>query len=284
MFAVIDVGSNSVRLMLHDGIKTISKDVDTTQLAEGLSKTSMLNFEAVERTARAVSFFVAKAINLGVKPYVFATAAVRQAKNGTDFVKRVKDLCGIDVDVVDGLLEAKLGVLGALNGQVGGIIDIGGASTEILVSDGNKIEFIKSFNVGAVRIKDQCGQNEKDTDLYIKNQIAEVDSIPKTIFYGIGGTVTCISAMLQNLVVYNPNKTDGYVIKKSDVFALKKKLFTMSIDDRRKMAGLHPKRAEIIAHGVSILYALMDKYSIDQIITSEKDNLEGYLLYKRGLK
>jgi glycerol-3-phosphate responsive antiterminator len=143
----------------------------------------MLNFEAVERNARAVSFFVAKAINLGVKPYVFATAAVRQAKNGTDFVKRVKDLCCIDVDVVDGLLEAKLGVLGALNGQVGGIIDIGGASTEILVSDGNKIEFIKSLFEEELR--EALSQVVDNVDSLIPQNEAEFIELQKFGLYPV---------------------------------------------------------------------------------------------------
>ena len=63
---------------------------------------------------------------------------------------------------------------------------------------------------------------------------------------------------------------------------LKNKLFSLSVEDRKKLNGLHPKRAEIIPHGVSILYHLMDRFSIDNITTSEKDNLEGYLLFKRG--
>lgn len=285
MYAVIDIGSNSVRLMYHDGVKTLSKRIITTQLAEGLSKTSTLKFEAVERTARAVSFFVEESLKSVDKNnlYVFATAAVRQAENGKMFTERVKELCDIDVDVISGENEAKLGILGALGGQDGGIIDIGGASTEIVVINNKKQIYCKSLNIGAVRLKDLCGQNQYKTEIETANIISGFGEIPKVEYYGIGGTITTVSAMIQDLKVYDSNKTDGFKIKVEDVCMLKNKLFSMTVEERKKLNGLQEKRAEIIAHGVSILYEIMNKFNIDYVITSESDNLEGYLKFKREI-
>lgn len=283
MFAIIDVGSNSVRLMLHDGVKTLSKKVQTTRLAEGIAKTNMLTPEAVERTARAVSFFISEAKSLGIKnPLVFATAAVRQANNGKDFTDKVFDLTGINVDVVSGELEAMLGINGALDGGDGGVIDIGGASTELIVKDKGEVVYSKSIKLGAVRAKDATGQDKDTAVEFISSKINEFSSIPtNTTYYAIGGTATTIASMLQELEPYDPTKTDGYKIYKNDVKSLLEKLFSMSVSERAKLKGLQHGREEIIAHGVTILYEIMDKFSIDYVITSEKDNLEGYLYYKK---
>ena len=280
MFAVIDVGSNSVRLMLSTGDKTLSKEVITTRLAEGITKTNMLSPEAVERTARAVSFFVEKAKTLDASDiFVFATAAVRQSKNGQVFVDRVMELCGIKVDVVAGEMEALLGLSGALGGSDGGVIDIGGASTEIIVSKLNNVVFCKSINIGAVRIKDECGQDLEKTSAFVNNKITEFGEIPSTFYYAIGGTATTIASTLQELEPYDPNKVDGFIVHKNQVYNLMNKLFSMSIEERKNLKGLQPSRAEIIAHGTTVLYSIMDKFNIDSVIVSEKDNLEGYLQY-----
>ena len=117
---------------------------------------------------------------------------------------------------------------------------------------------------------------------FISSKINEFSSIPtNTTYYAIGGTATTIASMLQELEPYDPTKTDGYKIYKNDVKSLLEKLFSMSVSERAKLKGLQIGREEIIAHGVTILYEIMDKFSIDYVITSEKDNLEGYLYYKK---
>ena len=105
--SAIDVGSNSVRLaMIADG-KTLYKRIATTRLGEGLALSGELTPKAIARTAQAIATFVgdAKKENSG-RVYVFATAAVRSASNKREFLKSVKNLCGVDVDVVSGEEEA----------------------------------------------------------------------------------------------------------------------------------------------------------------------------------
>ena len=145
-YGVIDIGSNSVRLMISVDGKTIDKYVKTTRLAENMEADNNLQIDSIERTACAVSFFVDKAKEVGAdKIYIFATAAVRQAKNKQVFLSQVKDLTSIDVDVIQGELEAKLGAMGALNGCDGGIIDVGGASSEVMViKNGEKTVYGKA--------------------------------------------------------------------------------------------------------------------------------------------
>ena len=133
-YGVIDIGSNSVRLMLADENKTLYKSVKTTRLAEGMGEELSLKAGPIERTAHAVSFFKEQALSDGAnKVFAFATASVRQACNSNEFLIAVKNACGINVEVVSGQMEATLGAKGALNGKDGAIIDVGGASTEISV-------------------------------------------------------------------------------------------------------------------------------------------------------
>ena len=279
-YGVIDVGSNSVRLMISDGVCTHSKTVKTTQLAKGFVN-DLLQTQDIERTAQAVSFFYEFATAEKVDEiYVFATAAVRKAENKRLFLDRVKFLCGIDVDVISGETEAVLGCFGALNGQSGGVIDVGGASTEISVYDNDKKLYGKSVYVGAVSATDVCGQDRQKATQFIQKKMKVYGFVPKTNFYAIGGTATSLAALMQELDPYDPSKTDGYVINISELEKVVGKLFSLPIEGRTKLKGLQPSRAEVIANGALIVTEIMKMIWINEITVSEKDNLEGYLVYR----
>lgn len=281
IYGVIDVGSNSVRLMLSDGCKTLSKTVKTTRLAQGMVD-GVLQADAIERTANAVSFFYKKAKTDGANEiYVFATAAVRSANNGHSFVRRVKDLCGADVDVVSGEDEAVLGYKGALGNNDGGVIDVGGASTEIIICKNQTKIYGKSIYLGAVKTTDECGQDFDCAKAYVKQKINEFGIVPKSNFYTVGGTATSIAAMLLELEQYDAEKVNGYEITIDNLTKLTEKLYAMTVEERRLIKGLQPDRAEVIANGALILLEITKKFDIDVIKVSESDNLEGYLMIKR---
>lgn len=281
LYAVIDIGSNSVRLMLNDGEKTLIKKVKITRLSEGMTDAKVLTDDAIIRTAQVVADFVGYAKKENVdKIFAFATAAVRYAKNSAVFLSEVRELCGIEIDVVSGTVEAELGYKGALNGLDGGVIDIGGASSEILVVKNNEIIYERSLDVGVVKIKDVCGQDEKNVFGFCRKKIKEFGDIPTSNFVGIGGTATSIASMMLELEPYNPEKINGYIIYKKQLKQLTKKLFSMSIEERRLLKGLQSERAEVIAGGCALLYLLMEKLSVDNVTVSESDNLEGYLMLK----
>ncbi len=279
-YAVIDIGSNSVRLMMSDGVKSIYKKVKNTRLAEGM-KDGFLSSEAIKRTALAVSefYFVAKKENAD-KIYCFATAAVRQAKNPELFINEVNKLCGLTVEVIKGEKEAELGLKGVLGGCDGGVIDVGGASTEIaIINDGNII-YSKSINIGAVKLKDACGQDRKLSEIKVLEAIKEFGEIFNTKFFAIGGTATSISSMMQELVIYNPEIVDGFKICKNELKNLVDKLYSLTVEERKNLKGLQPERAEVIAGGALILLKLMQNFNIESVTVSESDNLEGYLMTK----
>lgn len=282
--AVIDVGSNSVRLMMSESGQTLYKQVIITRLAEGYSEKGLLTQDAMDRTVIAISQLVEKAsLEKADKLFIFATAAVRNSKNKNEFIEKVYNACGIKVEVISGQLEAQLGYVGALNGKDGGVIDIGGASTEITVRNGDNTSYSKSVYVGVVSLRNACGQDEKLLEEFINEKIVQYGKIPKTQFYGIGGTVTSVASVMQGLEVYDANKVNGYVIFLEQLKELKNRVFAMSERERENIVGLQKGRANVFAGGILLLIKLMQKLGVDKIIVSERDNLEGYLTLKENI-
>ncbi len=281
-YGVIDIGSNSVRLMINVDGKTLYKLVNTTRLAEGMTGEKLLKTSAVDRTVSAVSFFIERANAEKVdKIYIFATAAVRSAKNSRDFVRAIKEATGFDVDVISGEKEALIGRIGAIGNNDGGIIDVGGASTEVLAVLNGDTVYSKSLYLGAVKIKDVCGQERSLAEVLINESISEYGQIPKANYYGIGGTATSIASMLLELEPYDPEKVNGFKFDESQLSSLVDKLYSLSIEQRKNLKGLQPARAEVIAGGALLLLRIMKKIGITNLTVSESDNLEGYLELKR---
>ena len=132
---------------------TLYKRIEITRLSQNMSDDGKHNEKSVERTISAVLNFYSQAKSEGVdKILAFATACCRNAVNGREFAEKINELIGLKVDIVDGDTEALIGFLGATNGKDGGVIDIGGASTEIIVQKNSEIQYSKSVNVGVVKI------------------------------------------------------------------------------------------------------------------------------------
>lgn len=280
LYGVIDVGSNSVRLMISNGFETISKKVKATRLAEGMSN-GYLTTNAINKTATAVCEFVGMAKEQAVDEiYIFATAAVRVAVNSKEFLDKVYSLCKMRVDVVSGELEAQLGLLGALSGKDGGIVDVGGASSEVAVIKSGKNVYSKSVKLGAVSLKDNCGQDYLSSKKFVIDKISEYGKVLPSDFYAIGGTATSIAAIFLECEPYDPKKINGFKISAKDLSSLTLKLYKMSVQERQKLKGLQPERAEVIAGGALILLEIMNKIGVDYVTVSESDNLEGYLAKK----
>ena len=280
-YGVIDIGSNSVRLMMSEGGSTLFKLSVITRLAAGMNVSGKIGEVSAEKTLSALSFFVSRAEKEKVdKLFCFATSAVRTAENGAEFTEKVKTLFDIDVDVVSEQTEAEIGSLGALGGKDGGIIDIGGGSTEIFVVKDGKRVYSASVPVGAVRMTDTCGQDEAAADLLAKSTAHRFGNVPRTCFVAIGGTATSAAAISLKLSEYSSDKVDGYVMTAQRLKSIKKELFSMSVEERSALSGMQKGREEIIASGMALLVALTDYIGINEISISDKDNLEGYLLRK----
>ncbi len=280
--AVIDIGSNSVRLMLWADGKTLYKKLCTTRLGEGLSFSSNLKIEAIERTVKAIADFKLQAIKDGAeKIYAFATAAVRSSLNGADFVSATYDSCGISVDVLSGEEEAAVGLAGALGTGDGGIIDVGGASTEVTVRRGGKVVYSHSANVGTVRILDSAGRDLKKIEEFVSQKLEEYGEVNfvDCKMYAVGGTATRLAAIVHGLKEYTPSVTDGTEITAERVFEFAKELTALPVETIRATT-ICTRSADVIGGGAMLLYMVMKKLSVKQITVSESDNLEGYITQK----
>ncbi len=281
-YAVIDVGSNSVRLMLVANGKVLYKRLKTTRLGEGLASSSRLKAQAIERTANAVYAFCQTAKDeQAEKTYAFATAAVRTAENGGEFIKRVKALCGLEVEVVSGEKEAELGILGALGNGDGAVIDMGGASCELVVKTDGKLVYKKSVNIGVVRLKDECGTDKIKLEKAATRAANEYGVIPKVkAVHAIGGTATTLGALVLGLTNYDGERVTGTEITTEKLQKTADKLLEMPIEEIALLPCMPAGRADVIGGGAFALATIMQKLGIEKMIVSDRDNLEGYAIEK----
>ncbi len=282
--AVIDIGSNSVRLMMWADGKTLYKRLNTARLGEGIAQTSCLREEAIMRTAQSVAEYFAQAKEEGAQSvYAFATAAVRSAKNGSAFCVRVKRLCGLNVDVVSGEEEAELAVAGALLGGDGCVIDVGGASTEVCVRKNGATAYSQSFPIGAVRLFDACGEDKASLLCSIEEKLrplaGQTAELPA---YAVGGTATTLAAVTLGLTQYDPKRIQGFELTSQEIARCADRLLKCGREERKNLAGMDPCRADIIAGGALLLSETVKRLHLEKIAVSDRDNLEGYL-YRRKL-
>ena len=277
--AAIDVGSNSVRLLMWADGKTLYKRMSTTRLGEGLNESPYLKEDACERTAQAVSSFVKEAEADGAdKVYAFATAAVRSSKNPRLFTDKVNSLCGLQVDIISGEREAQIGLAGALGGNDGGIIDVGGASTEVIVREKGNIIYSKSVNIGTVRILDYAGRDIDKIGKFVQEKISEYGDVtfPHSHIYAVGGTASRLASIKHGLKTYHPDILQGTYLSRQEIFNLAKRLISTPVEEIREKT-ICGSSADLIGGGAMLLYALMDKLCVDGVTVSESDNLEGYI-------
>jgi len=280
-FAVIDIGSNSVRLMLRaDG--TLYKRMNTTRLGEGIAFSGTLKEEAIERTVRAVHDFAQDAVRDGAdRIFVFATAAVRTSVNGTEFCERVKNACGLTVDVIGGEREAELGLYGALGNTLeGGMIDIGGASTEVCYRQKGKTVYSVSVPIGAVRLLDRCGEDTALLQAEIDDKLSALQAVPIGKTYAVGGTATTLACLKLKLPEYDGTKVQNCKLSLETVKALCDRLFALTVEERKQMIGMDVRRADTIAGASLLLLRIMEKLHLSEVFVSDSDNLEGYLALK----
>lgn len=293
MRAIIDIGTNSVRLLMAEKDekgewKTLRKELRSTRLGEGMTDKATIGQGAKERTLSAVEKFTAMAKLEGAEDiFAYGTSIMRDASNGEEFADEVTAASGVPVRILSGKEEAYYSYIGAAgtSGVITSVVDIGGGSTEICVGFGTDVGARHSFRLGCVRcskqfdtttargraeLKKHCFTLFRETDL-----MESMRNVKRWI--GVGGTVTSLASMLQELEVYDSLKVQDYVIHPEDVSKILEKLSKMSYDDKCHMKGLLPSRADIIVAGVVILDSLMEYFALSEITVSDRDLSEGLL-------
>lgn len=293
MRVIIDIGTNSVRLLMAEKDekgewKTLRKELRSTRLGEGMTDKATIGQGAKERTLSAVEEFTAMAKLEGAEDiFAYGTSIMRDASNGEEFADEVTAASGVPVRILSGKEEAYYSYIGAAgtSGVITSVVDIGGGSTEICVGFGTDVGARHSFRLGCVRcskqfdtttargraeLKKHCFTLFRETDL-----MESMRNVKRWI--GVGGTVTSLASMLQELEVYDSLKVQDYVIHPEDVSKILEKLSKMSYDDKCHMKGLLPSRADIIVAGVVILDSLMEYFALSEITVSDRDLSEGLL-------
>ena len=298
--AAIDIGTNSMRLLICDYINgefiNRKKFVNTTRIGKGVDENGFIREDVIKSNLEALREFYEISKSQGCENiYCIGTSALRDSKNGDDFVRRAKLECNVEVEIISGNEESNLGFLGVLKGANTEsdilVIDIGGGSTEFVLGNINKIKFAKSENVGAVRMTEKFLTTDviDDYEFDMMSEFIERE-INDTINYlkqnkvdkivGIGGTITSLSAMNQELEVYSMEKIHNSIVSRDDIQKILQNLKKMTLNDKKTLKGLQSKRADIITAGVEILNIIMKKLEQSEIIVSEYDNLEGLICQK----
>ena len=289
--AAIDIGTNSIILCIAEssnnpeGYVVIHDEIILTRLGEGLSESKELGSLPSNRSIQAIQHFVTIAREMGVsETKAVGTAVLRKALNADFFCKRVKDTCGIDIEIISGEQEAQLAhsaVAIIVNGRDCIIFDIGGGSIEFIYSRNNEISSKFSLNFGVLNIKEKyfLHESEKNEEndftnkacLGIKTLFNEASLvIPKSDFLlvGIGGTVVTMASVKLKLPEFLPNKVNRTVLDISEVSSQILQYQNSTLDERAKIPGLSADRADIILAGACIVKTLMDQLSADSLIVS----------------
>ena len=288
--AIIDIGSNSIKFFVGElaedkTIKTVLDTNDIARLGEGLDASGLISDEAMARNVASVAAFAAKAKELGADQIVsVGTMALRKAGNSDIFVKKVKDACGVDVNIIPGEEEARLSYLAILSGLPLDkdanlvVFDTGGGSTEFIYGKGT--EMIKRFsvNLGAVRITENYLKSDPVTPEEVKAAIAQIDKEfaeagvegrPKQLV-GMGGTVTSMGAVKHKMVKYDPAIIQGSKLLKKDIEEQIAEYSKRTIEQRKELPGLQPKRADVILAGACILKVITDRLGADGLTISDR--------------
>ena len=287
--AVIDIGSNSIKFSVGEQgtdstIQTIVDKNDIARLGEGLSETGRISDEALERNAQSVAAFAAEAKELGADIIVcVGTMALRSAANSADFVARVKGLCGIEVQIIPGEEEARRSYLAILSGMPvpdGDLVifDTGGGSTEFIFGHGTELVNRFSVNLGAIRITEKFFADDPVKPGSTEAAMQEIDrefaqagvnGRPVKVV-GMGGAVTSMGAVKHKMVKYDPDVMRGSALTKADIAEQIAAYREKTIAQRREMPGLQPKRADVILAGACILWDIVDRLGVDQLIISDR--------------
>ena len=276
MDAIIDIGSNSVRLLLRG-----KKYINNTQLAEGLMNTHILNDNAMQRTKEAVLQFVEQAKKDGIENvYAFATEAVRSANNGKDFINLLKE-SNVNIELIPSYLEGQLGFNGAYVSGTPAILDVGGASSELTIGNEKGIQYSHSLPLGSVRLKDYAP--DKGSQLkYARERVKEYGIVPSfDKLIAIGGSASQLCAVKLALDPYDPLVIHNQIMTYDELNKVVDDILAVKIEERQFIKGLHPKKILVAPAGGIIILAIMEYLNINELQISENDNLEGYAYYKK---
>ena len=307
VYAAVDIGTNTTRLMIArdaaGSLEVIERRQHITRLGEGIGDgTRRLLPGSIRRTVDALSSFRDIWRSLGVRKYrAVATAAARESENGDDFIAAARE-AGVTVETITPMEEARLAVRGIrgvvpLDNGIGVLVDVGGGSTEFILTTDGVVSEIVSTDLGVVRLRERYittyppfPQSIIDLQNWLDNRVSLVynqlnmsGGSRNAIFdgtdvylVGTAGTATSLAAMDLNSVQYDPLKVDGYVVSRNAVSGFIACISTLNQEEiLNRYPILMKGREDVILPGMMIIAAVMDRFDASSLIVSDRELLEG---------
>jgi exopolyphosphatase/guanosine-5'-triphosphate,3'-diphosphate pyrophosphatase len=297
--ASIDVGSNTIRLLIAEPevsapLRPIQIQRRITRLGENFLPNRILQPEAMDRSVAALKEFVELMGHNGVSAYsAGATAVVREASNGSNFLDLVQRETGLGVRLLSGTEEARLSLLGVSSvitdkESAMVVFDIGGGSTELVWQGDSSDMESYSLPVGVVHLTETFLQGDPpghepclQMREYVANVLKELSFDKDShdiLWVGTAGTVTTLASMWYEMAEYDPEKINGTVLQRAWLADLCAQLAEMKLTERRKITGLEPGREDIILAGGLVTLEMMDTFGFSQFTVSDAGLLEGLFL------
>jgi exopolyphosphatase/guanosine-5'-triphosphate,3'-diphosphate pyrophosphatase len=299
--AVIDIGSNSTRLLIAEltddrRVTELVRHSEVTRLGAGVDADARLRHDAMHRVFDTLERYRAEIAEHNCERAVAVlTSAVRDSANGQEFAEAVRSRYGLEPHVLSGDDEARLTFLGATSERDPSdrtptlLLDIGGGSTELVIGSGTEVVFHVSTQAGVVRQTErhlqqdppdegELGELVGDVEGILRDAVPESrrDSVQRGI--AVAGTATSLAAIAQKLEPYDPAAVHGYMLSAAECDRILDELSKMTLEERRRVPGLHPDRAPTIVAGVAIFRAVLSLFGLDRIEISEHDILRGAVL------
>lgn len=286
--ASIDIGSNSILLLIAEKTtegrwRRVEEHTEVARIAEGLDAHGALQARAIARASAVLLRFVERARALDVDTILLTgTAPFRRASNGRAVAAEFERLLGLPFMVASGHEEGTLTLRATIDSfpdfQELGVLDIGGASTELMHRTDEGITS-QSVDVGVVRMFETFVDADPPSDAslrkmnaYIQHQLKEgVQRLGETTpVVGVGGTITSLAALDLNLEQWDPDAVQGHVLSIQNIETLGRKLWPMRVQERCDELGVDSRRADIIGVGAWFLYAMCRHLNLSEIVVSDR--------------
>jgi len=293
--AAIDCGTNSIRLLIADitdyNFKEVLRTMEIVRLGQGVDQNKAFHPDAIDRTLKAVELFRDQIASKGVEKIRFcATSATRDATNRNLFIDGVRQILGIEVEVIPGEEEAELSFIGATKELRQSdapflVVDIGGGSTEFVFGS-EKVDFAKSVNIGCVRMSErhlntqppsmaQIAQAIVDIDIAITQAAVVVPITTAKTLVAVAGTATTVAAAALELNNYDRHLIHLSRISASNVHKVAASFQSMNKDQISSLGFMHPGRVDVITAGSLVLSRIMAATGASEFVASESDILDG---------
>jgi exopolyphosphatase/guanosine-5'-triphosphate,3'-diphosphate pyrophosphatase len=296
--AVIDVGTNSVKLLVADvsgrRVEPLVECAEQTRLGRGFYQSHHLQPAAIAQTARAVAEFVAQARELGaVVTRVIATSAARDAANPDELIGAIHSASGLQAEIISGEREADWAFRGVVSDPVFVgcpllIVDVGGGSTEFILGESEHQRLRHSFPLGTVRLMERLPNSDPPTAAegahcramvndFLEREVRPVIELDLRTFsertvqlVGTGGTAGIQARIELGLATFQRDRIEALRLTREQVRRQRERLWSLPLLERKRVIGLPPDRADVILTGVLIYEALMERFAFADLRVSTR--------------